>query len=353
MQNAFRVLPNVFTVMDETELWVEKYRPRKFDEIVGQESVVARLRSYVESGNLPHLLFAGPAGTGKTTCSIVLAREMFGEAWRENFMELNASDERGIKIVRGDPEHNVPSKIKNFARTAPLGGASIKIIFLDESDALTPDAQSALRRTMELYSRSCRFIFSANYPGKIIDPIQSRCAVFQFSPLSDADMRKCLQNIIEREGLSISPDAVDYIVRYSRGDSRRAINTLQASAFLSRRIDQNTVYLATSTPDPAEMKQMLEYAMEGSFLKARDILDSLLFDRGMSAPDIIAAIHRSVFDMDIQEDALLDIVSRIGETEFRVVQGGNDRIQLESLLAQVGLIAKKERAGQLKQRTLR
>ncbi len=329
--------------MDETEIWVEKYRPRKFDEIIGQESIVGRLRSYVESRNLPHLLFAGPAGTGKTTCSIVLARELFGEYWRENFMELNASDERGIRVVRGDPEHNVPSKIKNFARTAPLGGAGFKIIFLDEADELTPEAQAALRRTMELYSRNCRFIFSANYPGKIIDPLQSRCAVFQFSPLRDSDIQKCVENIVHAEQLTITKEAVDYIVRYSRGDSRRAVNTLQASAFLSKNIDQNAVYLATSTPDPKEIKLMFEYALDGSFLKARDMLDTMLYERGMSATDLIADIHRGVFELALSDDALLDILSRIGETEYRIVQGGNDRIQLESLLAQIGLIGKRER----------
>lgn len=321
--------------MDETELWVEKYRPKKFDEIVGQDAIVARLRSYAETRNLPHLLFAGPAGTGKTTCSIVLARELFGEYWRENFMELNASDERGIEVIRGN--------IKSFARTASLGGASFKLIFLDESDALTSEAQSALRRTMELYSRNCRFVFSANYPGKIIDPIQSRCAVFQFSPLHDADIQKCVENIVKAEELNITREAVDYIIRYSRGDSRRAINTLQASAFLSKSIDQNTVYLATSTPDPREIKQMFDYSLEGSFLRARDILDTLLFERGMSATDLVAEIHRTVFDLELSEDALLDIVSRIGETDYRIVQGGNDRIQLESLLAQIGLIGKREK----------
>ncbi|HPP44355.1 MAG TPA: AAA family ATPase, partial [Methanomassiliicoccaceae archaeon] len=147
------------------EIWIEKYRPRSLKDVVGQKDIVDRLRSYVEVKNLPHLLFAGPAGTGKTTCAVALARELYGETWKGNFNELNASDERGIDVVRG--------KIKEFARTAPLGGAAFKIIFLDEADALTSDAQAALRRTMERYSRTCRFIFSANYSSKIIDPLQS------------------------------------------------------------------------------------------------------------------------------------------------------------------------------------
>ena len=183
----------------------------------------------------------------------------------------------------------------------------------------------------------------ANYPGKIIDPIQSRCAVFQFSPLGDSDIQKCVENIVRAEGLSITKEAIDYIIRYSKGDSRRAVNTLQASAFLNRNVDGNTVYLATSTPDPKEIKLMFEYSLDGSFLKARDMLDTMLYEKGMSATDLVADMHRAVFDLALSDDALLDIVSRIGETEYRIVQGGSDRIQLESLLAQIGLIGKRER----------
>lgn len=340
--------------MDETELWVEKYRPKTFNDMVGQDSIVSRLRSYVENRNLPHLLFAGPAGTGKTTCSIVLARELFGDYWRENFMELNASDERGIAIVKGDASKHVPSKIKTFARTAPFGGATFKIIFLDESDSLTSDAQSALRRTMEMYSRTCRFIFSANFPGKLIDPIQSRCAVFQFSPLHEADVEKYILRIAESEGLKLTKEALAYIVRHSRGDMRKATNTLQASAFLSRNIDQDTVYQATSSADPKEISDMLTNAIGGYFMKARTALDEMLFDRGLSATDLIAQVHRKVFDLGLSDEALLEIVTRIGETEFRIVQGASDRIQFESLLAQIGLIGKAEREKlkSTKQRTL-
>src|SRR2546425_998250 len=157
------------------ELWVEKYRPKSLDEVVGQEEIVERLKAYAKTGNLPHLLFAGPAGTGKTTSAIALARDMFGEDWRQNYFELNSSDERGIETVR--------TKVKEIARLAPFGGTNFKIIFLDEADNLTADAQAALRRTMETYSKTSRFILSANYSSRLIEPIQSRTAVFRFRPL--------------------------------------------------------------------------------------------------------------------------------------------------------------------------
>ncbi len=181
------------------EIWTEKYRPHKLSDVVGQRDIVERLSSYVRSGNLPHLMFAGPAGTGKTTSALAMAREMYGEAWRDNFIELNASDERGIDVVRG--------KIKEFARTAPIGGAAFKIIFLDEADALTQDAQAALRRTMERYSRNCRFVLSCNYSSKIIEPIQSRCAIFRFRPVKAESIKHNLQMIAKMENVRVDDAA--------------------------------------------------------------------------------------------------------------------------------------------------
>lgn len=314
------------------EIWIEKYRPRLLKDVAGQKEIVDRLQSYARSGNLPHLLFAGPAGTGKTTSALALARELFGEGWRDNFIELNASDERGIDVVRG--------KIKEFARTSPIGGASFKIIFLDEADALTSDAQAALRRTMERYSRTCRFILSCNYSSKIIEPIQSRCAVFRFRPLRAEDVRRALKGISSKEGLKISDDALDALIHIAQGDLRKAINSLQVAASLDEEISIDVVYQTTGTARPEEVKTMLETALSGDFMEARNMLDEMMISYGLSGEDIVKQIHKTFFDLKIPDVEKVRLIDRTGEVEFRIVEGSNERIQLESLLAFLVLVGR-------------
>jgi replication factor C small subunit len=253
------------------EIWIEKYRPIRLDQVTGQEETIERLKSYVATKNLPHLLFSGPPGVGKTASAVSIAREIFGEdLWRENFTELNASDERGIDVVR--------TKIKNFAKTAPMGGAGFKIIFLDEADALTPDAQSALRRTMERFSNNCRFILSCNYSSRIIEPIQSRCAVFRFRRLSNEAIRKRLEYIAEDQGLSITEDGYEAIVYVAQGDMRKAVNSLQAAAFIDpeKPMSRETIYRTTATANPEDIRKLIETALRGNFRVARKELNRLL-----------------------------------------------------------------------------
>ena len=314
------------------DIWIEKYRPKKLSQIVGHREIIERLSAYVRSKNIPHLLFAGPAGTGKTTCAIAIAREIFGDAWKQNFHELNASDERGINVVRG--------KIKDFARTAPIGDVGFKIIFLDEADALTSDAQAALRRTMEMYSHICRFILSANYSSRIIEPIQSRCAIFRFRPLSDEDVKSYIRMIAEKEGLEITDDALDAIAFVAKGDMRKAINALQISASVSKKIDSDTVYLSTSTIRPEEIKELVEQALRGEFMASRKILEDLFTKYGLSGEDILSQIHQTIYDLTIPEDKKISLIERVGEAEFRLVEGSNERIQLEALLAQFALVGR-------------
>ncbi len=312
------------------EIWVEKYRPKTLGEVVGQDDIVERLQSYAKAANLPHLLFAGPAGTGKTTCAIALARDMYGPEWKQNYYELNSSDERGIDVVR--------SKIKGIARIAPFGGTSFKIIFLDEADNLTADAQAALRRTMETYSKTSRFILSANYSSRLIEPIQSRTAVFRFRPLRPEAIREYLGRIAKAEKLKITDDGMDALIYIAEGDMRRAVNSLQVAAALGSTIDADVLYKVASTIKPEEVKQLIEKALTGDFLRAREVLDRLLIEYGVSGEDVLRQLHRSVFDMNVPDEYKVRLLDRIGETDFRLIEGSNERIQLEALLAHFALI---------------
>ena len=307
------------------EIWIEKYRPKTLSEVVGQDEIIERLKAYVKAKNVPHIMFAGPAGTGKTTCALALAKELFGDTWKQNFNELNASDERGIGIIRG--------KIKDFARTAPMGKAEFKIIFLDEADSLTNDAQSALRRTIEKYSHICRFVLSVNYSSKIIEPIQSRCTVFRYHPIKPDDIKKYMRTIATKEKLEITQDGLDTLIFISRGDLRKAINVLQVGASVGKKITAELLYETTATAKPEDVKALINAAIAGNFMAARNKLYDLLIKYGLSGEDIIKQIHQNIFDLSIPDDTKMRLIEKTGETEFRLIEGSNAHIQLEALLA--------------------
>ncbi len=312
-------------------MWVEKYRPDTIKEIVGQQEVVERLAGYLKSRNLPNMLFAGPSGTGKTTAAIALAKELFHKNWKVNFLELNASDERGIDVVRG--------KIKSFARTQAIGG-DFKIIFLDEADALTKDAQHAMRRTMEMFTNTCRFILSCNYSGKIIEPIQSRCALFRFRPLEKAEIESKIRQIAMEEKLDITTDGMEAILYVSEGDLRKAINLLQSASAFGEKINEELIYRVIAKARPEDIRQILETALGGDFMKAREGLRALIITYGMSGGDAVKQFHKEVFKLKIPEDAKVRLADIIGEYDFRLVEGSSELIQLEALLAQFVFIGK-------------
>lgn len=315
--------------MQREAIWTEKYRPRKLEEISGQEPIIRNLQSYVKKRNLPHLIFSGPAGVGKTAAAVAMAREFYADTWAENFTELNASDERGIEVVR--------NTIKNFARTMPIGNAAFKIIFLDEADALTDAAQSALRRTMERYSSTCRFILSCNYSSKIIEPIQSRCSVYRFKSLSYDAITSRAKYIADTEGLTLSEDALRAINYVSMGDMRRAINALQSAAVLSSEIKPEMLYEITATARPDDIEALIETAMSGEFLDALDKL-GVMIDKGISGDEILAQMHRLAIKMDIPARQKVELMYRIGETDYRITEGANERIQLDALIASLCLV---------------
>jgi replication factor C small subunit len=313
------------------ELWTEKYRPKRLSEVIDQKHVVDKLKAWVKEGSIPNMLFAGPAGVGKTTAALALAQELFGEGWKQNFQETNASDERGINVVRG--------RIKDFAKVKSIG-SEFKIVFLDESDALTPEAQQALRRTMEKFSGVCRFILSCNYSSRIIDPIQSRCAVFRFKRLTEKGVSEYVHRIVKGEKLILSEDAVSVIYEVSEGDLRKATNLLQAAA-ASGKITKEAVYETAGQARPQDVKHMIDLAVSGKFTDARKKLYDLLIEQGLSGDDIIREMHKSIFELQIPELAKLELIEKIGEFEFRLNQGGSEDIQLEALLANFIRLGKK------------
>jgi replication factor C small subunit len=313
--------------------WVEKYRPVKLKDVIGHEAVTKRLEAFVKSKNLPHLLFCGPPGSGKTACALAMARELYGEAMPQCFLELNASDERGIDVVRG--------KIKDFARTLPLSDVSFKLILLDECDSMTSDAQQALRRTMETFSGNTRFVLSANYSSRIIEPIQSRCAVFRFPRLAENEIREIIERIEKGEGLKLDAKASDAVVYVADGDARKAINVLQgASGLGEKRVSEEDVFKVASRARPKEVGEMVRLALKGDFLKARALLDELMLRYGLSGEDVIAQVYREVVSLDVGDEAKVALVERVGEYDFRIGEGANERIQLEALLAQLALAGK-------------
>lgn len=314
----------------ESTIWTEKYRPSTFDEIKGQTEIVEKIKAFVKSGNMPHLMFSGPAGVGKTTLSLVIAKQLFGENWRQNTLELNASDERGIDVIR--------VKVKDFARTKAIGDVPFKLIYLDESDALTKEAQQALRRTMENYTKTCRFVLSCNYSSKIIDPIQSRCAVFRFKPLSEEEIYTVVDKIAVQEKLAVSSEAKKALFEVCHGDCRRLENIMQSCAVIKSSVDAELVYSMASVAKPKEVNDVLSIAVKGNFVESRKKLLDLMLQYGLSGIDVIKQIQQEIWNLTLDDRKKVQLIDKCGEVEFRMVEGSDEYLQLESFLAFVTMV---------------
>ncbi len=315
-------------------IWTEKYRPKTFNEIKGQEDIVKRLKAFVKQRNMPHLLFAGPAGVGKSTLALAVARETFHDSWKDDFLELNASDERGIDVVR--------VKVKDFARTKAIGEVPFKIIFLDECDALTREAQQALRRTMENYTKTCRFILSCNYSSKLIDPIQSRCVVFKFKPLSKENVFGIIDEIAKKEGFKISAEAKEALYIVTGGDCRKLENILQSSAAVAEEIDEKTIYSVASQAMPKEVRDILDSAANGNFVDAKKKTLTIMLENGLSGLDLVKQIQEEVWKTNADNLKKLEMIKLCGEIEFRLVEGSDEYVQIEALLASIAYISIKK-----------
>jgi len=311
--------------MVDSSIWIEKHRPKGFEEIMGQDNIVRRIKSFVEQKNLPHLLLSGPPGVGKSTIALVIARELFGENWRQNFLELNASDSRGIDTIRNE--------VKDFCRTKSLGNVPFKIIFLDESDSLTREAQSSMRRIMEQYAHNTRFILSCNYSSKILDPIQSRCTIFRFKPLEKKDIYKIINNVSDEEKLQVDDKAREALVYISNGDVRRLENVMQSCSMMSHEISEELIYEIVSAAKPKEIKEILQSAVNGNFARAKDKLLEVMLKHGLSGLDIIKQIQSEIWNLELKDERKIELIDKCGEVEFRMVEGSDEFIQMESLIA--------------------
>jgi len=312
--------------------WVEKYRPRLLGDVVNQKGIIKRLQQFIKDKSMPHLIFAGPAGTGKTTSALAMVRELYGRKMAINttFLELNASDARGIDVIR--------TYIKDFAKAKPPSDIPFKILILDEADNMTAPAQQALRRTMEKYTKNCRMVLICNYSNKIIPPIQSRCVVFRFSSLNREDIKERVKFIANQEQMSLTPDGLIALVDVSKGDCRRAINYLQSCGTISKKIDQDIVFRVAGEVPSDKIREILNTAIKGKLQFSLKLLNDIIREYGLSGINIIKNIHREIYDLQISEDLKIELSKLLAESEYRLSQGGTEEIQLQALLANIVML---------------
>ncbi len=307
-------------------LWIEKYRPESLDEIVGHDDQIERLKRYASDEETPHMIFAGPPGTGKTAAVVAFAKEVYGDSWRSNLDELNASDERGIDVVR--------DKIKGIARQNPAGEAPYKIVFLDEADALTSDAQKPLRRIMEQYSDVTRFFMSCNYPANLIEALQSRSSVFWFGRLAEDEVMTLLERIAGREDLDCEQVALEKIIRYSRGDARTAVGTLQDSA-INGEVTEDTVETVTGVIDDELVEQIIDTAINGNTDDAMRILDVELLKQGANTQILVDSFLRVLKRKDMPAPGKTKIIHKLAEVDWRIGQSANPSVQWHSFVQDI------------------
>lgn len=309
-------------------MWVAKYRPSQLADVVGQKDVVGSLESLLNNvAQMPHLLFTGSAGVGKTTTALCMARRILGENRSDHTLELNASDERGIDMVR--------EKVKRFSKFAGIGDIPFKIIILDEADEMTSGAQTALRRIIEDAAAYCRFIIIANNASKIIDPIQSRCAVFKFAAVSRSDAVARLAHIAKSEGVEVEEDALGVAYEHSGGDMRHAINLMQASV-KDGRLSLESVRAAAGAAKTSDVDAVLKAALEGRFTQAREKAVELVKVYGMSESDFLKYIAAAAF----RQPEPAGIVRTIAEYDYRILSGANPEIQISAMLAELSAAKK-------------
>ncbi|KAI8363992.1 putative DNA replication factor [Choanephora cucurbitarum] len=304
--------------------WVEKYRPQTLDEVVSHQDITSTIETFIDAKRLPHLLFYGPPGTGKTTTILACARKLYGDRFKSMILELNASDDRGIDVVR--------EQIKNFASTRNIYSSGFKLIVLDEADAMTNAAQAALRRVIEKYTQNVRFCIICNYVSKIIPAIQSRCTRFRFAPLGQDQVKSRLQTVIDNEQVHLTDDGEKALLRLSKGDMRRALNILQACHAAYDRIDEAAIYSCTGNPQPQDIERIFKWMMSEEFTTAYSNIEKLRRESGLALQDIISEIYNFARLVEFPAQTRIMILQNLADIEYRLGEGGSEKVQLSALV---------------------
>ncbi len=305
--------------------WTEKYRPDDLEDILGHDEVLHKLKTYVDDGGMPHLMFVGQSGVGKTTTALSIAKEIYQENWEANFVELNRSDQRGIDSIRED--------VKDEARSRSLTEKDFRIIYMDDADDLTDQAQAAFRRLMENYSENIRFILSCRSLSKMIDPLQSRCALFRFRPISKEHVEEWIRRIEEKEDFQIDEDAINVLAHVSKGNLREVTNLLQVSASIEKQIDESVVKEAVQETKRGDIKGLILRAQKNDFMDVREELYDILIEEGYSEERVLKMIHEEIYNLPMDKERRKKIAVELGEVDFDMVRGSTRRIHLQKLLA--------------------
>lgn len=326
--------------------WVEKYRPKGLEDLISHQDIISTIRRFIKENRLPHLLFYGPPGTGKTSTILACAKELYGSSFKSMILELNASDDRGIDVVR--------EQIRDFASTRKMFAKGFKLIILDEADAMTQVAQAALRRMIERYTKNVRFCIICNYVSKIIPALQSRCTRFRFAPLSRDQMCTRLDYIVRTENVKLSSDGEEALLRLSKGDMRRVLNVLQAchaaiqapntnaadqmevngnsQLSLKTSIDEDLVYRCTGNPLPKDVETMAQIMLDSDFTAAFDQINALKIDRGYALADIISDIYEYLMGLELPPNCRVFLLQHLSDIESRLAGGANETVQLCALI---------------------
>ncbi|KAI8897363.1 P-loop containing nucleoside triphosphate hydrolase protein [Globomyces pollinis-pini] len=313
------------TESEETLPWVEKYRPKELQDLVSHTDIISTIKTFMDQNKLPHLLFYGPPGTGKTSTILACARHLFGPKFKSMILELNASDDRGIAVVR--------DQIKSFASTKTLfSNNGYKMIILDEADALTQTAQNALRRVIEQYTKNVRFCLICNYVGKIIPALQSRCTRFRFAPLELPQIENRLKFVIDQEGVNIDDDAKKSLLKLANGDMRRALNILQAAHVAHDHIVEDTIYATTGSPLPSDIVQIVHWLMNAEFGEAYHNIRSLQIEKGLSVIDILTRVFNTTLTLDMPSRSRIYMLEQMADIEYSLSVGGSETLQLSALV---------------------